>query len=77
VSTRVHLTLSRSLLSDPVMLQREADRIIEAAGMTEINEQRLSRYAILSGLVQDNKLQELEKISNVSVEIDSIKQIVS
>lgn len=77
MSTRVHLTLSRSLLSDPVTLQREADRIIKASGMTEINDRRLSRYAILSGFVQDSKLQELEKISNVRVEIDSIKQIAS
>lgn len=75
--TRVHLTLSRSLLADPVMLHREADRIIKTTGMTEINDRRLSRYAILTGLVQDSKLQELQRISNVSVEIDSIKQIAS
>lgn len=75
--TRVHLTLSRNLLSDPVQLRREAKRIAEATGMTEINDRRLSRYAILTGSIQDSKLQELEKISDVSVEIDSIKQIAS
>jgi hypothetical protein len=73
--TRVHLTLPRNLLSDPAQLRKEAERIATATGMTEINERRLSRYAILTGSVQDNKLQELEKISNVSVEIDSIQQI--
>lgn len=75
--TRVHLTLPRSWLCDPAMLQREVDRIIKTTGMIEINDRRLSRYAILSGSVQDNKLPELEKISNISVEIDSIKKIAS
>jgi hypothetical protein len=73
--TLVHLTLPRTLLSNPALLRKEADRIVAAIGMTEINDRRLSRYAILSGSVQENKLQEIEKISNVGFEVDSIQQI--
>jgi hypothetical protein len=72
----VHLTLPRSLLSDPALLESRVKQIVTITGMTNINEKRLFRYAVLTGSVQDNKLQELHTLQNleVEVEIDSVRQ---
>jgi hypothetical protein len=75
----VHLTLSRSLLSDPSLLKSKVQQIVTATGMTDINEKRLFRYAVLTGSVQDSKLQYLHDLRNtgIGIEIDSIRQLAT
>lgn len=75
--TLVHVTLPNDLLSDPVSLRDRADQIVKMTHMTGVNDKRLSRYAILSGLVQESRIPELRSLPDVVVEIDEVRKPAS
>ena len=72
--SKIHVTLPDHLRSDRERLQQAAESIIKDTGMTEVNYKRLYRYGVLSGLVPSDRLDQLQGLGDVKVEIDQVRR---
>lgn len=64
--TLVHVNLSPELISNRAQLDQIAQAIVDATGMTKVNQKRLHRYAILSGYIPREQLPKLEQLEGVN-----------
>lgn len=71
----MHITLNEEVIENEALRERTVARIQTTTGFTPSNSKRLERYGVLSGLVDEDKREELRRVEGVaSVEEDSIKR---
>jgi hypothetical protein len=72
--SKIHVTLTESALTNANLLKSIVSKIVEATDMSDINQKRLERYGILSGIVDDKKIEVVRSIDGVaSVDADTRK----
>ena len=74
----VHITLREEVRNDPKTKELAYNKILQIAGLHDVNERRFDRYGILTGeLDDDHQVLELQKLPEVSsVEKDSQKYAI-
>jgi len=71
---RVHVTLAKDLLNDPGRMEQLKQKLVDDHSMSQVNEKRLKRYGIMSGMLPENKFDEVRKLGGVeSVDLDEVR----
>jgi hypothetical protein len=74
---RVHVTLEKTLLGKAEALARLRDRVVAVSAMRDIDEKRLQRYGVLSGTIDEGKVQALQHVDGVvAVEPDELRYAI-
>jgi hypothetical protein len=68
---KVHITLEPSVRNDPVAKSKVLARLENEAGVRDVNLKRFDRYGIVSGEVDEHKVEDVRRMSEVkAVEAD-------
>ena len=68
---KVHITLEPAVRNDPAAKTRALERLENEAGVRDVNRKRFDRYGIVTGEVDEHKLDEVRRIIGVkAVEAD-------
>jgi hypothetical protein len=68
---KAHIILDPSVGKDAEARSATLAKILQAANISQINQNRFDRYGILTGVIDDSVLEEIHRIPGVlSVEVD-------
>lgn len=72
---RIHVTLSKDVLDDPAALADVVEKVQATADMTDVNERRLKRYGVLSGLAAEERIGKIRGLPGVdAVNEDEVRK---
>jgi hypothetical protein len=70
-AVKVHVVLQRDVVKDPARRREALAAIVDRSGIHDINEKRLERFGIVSGMVDAdriNALRGMEQVRSVSMD---------
>jgi hypothetical protein len=71
IATKVHIVLDRAIAKDPEKCRLALAAVRDLSGIHDINESRLERFGIISGIVDSSKINALRRMEQVrSVSVD-------
>ncbi len=71
---KVHITLGKELLHDAARMGQVKQKLMTSYGMSDVNEQRLSRYGIMSGQLSEDEFEKVRELAEVeSLDVDELK----
>jgi hypothetical protein len=70
-ATKIHITLNQPAAKDPEERRFALEKIVDLSGIRDVNQNRLDRFGIITGIVDSSKINVLRKMSEVrSVSVD-------
>jgi hypothetical protein len=73
---KVHVTFKREVADDVKARAEALEEIQRVSGMTDVNHKRFERYGLLSGLVEESKLDRIRGVKGVNkVEPDQTRYL--
>lgn len=74
---KIHVTFNRDISGDLEARAKAVAEIHRVSGITEVNQKRLERYGLLSGMVEESKIGEIRGVKGVGkVEADRVRDVI-
>jgi hypothetical protein len=76
-ATKVHIVLERDVAKDPEKRRHALAAIVDRFGIQDVNQSRLERFGIITGIVDSACIDEIRKMAEVrSVSVDEVRHVL-